>query len=96
MDNIPRCIPIQFVQPPFAPIRGGCAISTTLMSMPKATMHEKHSLIFCQDNIWPPRQLFSMKSKPESHPLQCRPNSFLRGRVHAPNPAHVPASPFLC
>jgi len=56
--------------------------------VPKAAMHEDRAAKARKNKIWLAGQVFSVKSKPISHPVDKTPDRQLRDGVLAANPSH--------
>jgi hypothetical protein len=48
-------------------IAGWAPAVQAAVAMPETAVHEDHSPIFWEANVWAARQVFSMQAKPESH-----------------------------
>jgi len=60
--------------------------------MPKATLYEYRSLMFLENNIRISWQVFSMKTKAETTPMQQASDEQLRLCILPPDSGHHPAS----
>lgn len=89
-------VAIEFCQPPFTAVCGGCAVFATLVAMPEAAMNKNHGFVFRQNDIGTAGQFPVMQPEAIAHAVQERPDNHLRLGILTGDAAHVPASAGRC
>jgi len=69
MSEVSRHVAGKFFYPETSIVRRGRAIRAPFVLMPKAAMNKNYCLIFCEHNVRPAGQLFTMKTKAVAHPM---------------------------
>lgn len=92
--QIPFFVPLYLVDPELRIGFWYSIIATTLMSMPKATIHKDASAIFAKDYIWRTRQSTTVDTITESAGKEISPHHHLRLRILGMNRSHDLATLF--
>lgn len=58
-------------------------------------MYKDHRMIFREDDVWSPRQIFAMQSEPVTVSMKQRTNNELGFGIDTADAGHVPAPPLL-
>jgi len=95
MNLIAAGVAFEFRHPECAVVGRRRGVPATPVAMPEAAMHEDNGLIFRQHNVGFAGKVLPVKTKPKTKFVEKRANALLRGRVLAPNSAHVPGTTFF-
>jgi hypothetical protein len=79
---------------PERPIAGWASAVQATVAMPETAVHEDHSPIFWEADVWSTWKVFSMQAEPESHPVQQRADDHLWFGVEAVHASHDAAALF--
>lgn len=83
-------IAVEFGQPPFTAVRGGCAILTALVAMPEAAVNEDDGFVFGQDNVGTAREFGVVEAEAVAEAVEEGADEEFGLRILVKNSSHIP------